>query len=181
EAGLFKKRGISTQFVARTAVQAVEQMRNNEMDLSFSGPTFTIMAKERFGLATKFISAAALRGDFAGKSADFMNILAAKGVKIEKPSDFEGKRLAVFALDGGITHCAPVYLFRKLGLDASSMQWKTMPFHQMPAAMAAGEVDVALCVEPLITEMVRQGLGYPVDTVLGEGSLAMSTTGNPSL
>ncbi|MFA7679093.1 MAG: ABC transporter substrate-binding protein [Pigmentiphaga sp.] len=127
EAGLFKKRGIATRFVARTAVQAVEQMRNNEMDLSFSGFTFTIMAKERFGLATKFISAGALRGDFAGKSADFMNVLAAKHVKIEKPSDFEGKRLAVFALDGGITHCAPVYLFRKLGLDASSMHWKTIP------------------------------------------------------
>nr|WP_245220297.1 ABC transporter substrate-binding protein [Pusillimonas caeni] len=168
-------------FVRRTAVQAVEQMRDNLMDLSFSGPTFTIMAKARFGLATKFISAGALRGSLGGRSGDFMNLIAANHVKIDKPADFEGKTLGAFALDGGITHCAPIYLFRKFGVDETRIKWKTMPFHQMPEALEAGEIDIAICVEPLVTEMQRRGLGHAVDEVLGGTSVALAATGNPSL
>lgn len=179
--GLFEKRGIATEFVERSNVQAIEDMRAGRMDLSFSGPTLTIMAREKFGLDTKFVSAAALRGSYNGHSADFMNVVAANGVEIRKPADFEGKRVAVFALDGGITHSAPLFLFNRHGVDASTIEWKTMPFHKMADAMAAGEVDVAVNVEPFVTMMRRRGLGTTVDEVLGAGSLAIAATGNPSL
>jgi len=181
DAGLFAKRGIEPVFVQRTAVQAIEDMRADRMDLTFSGPTLTIMARERFGLASRFVATAALRGSYGGRNADFMNIIARKDVSIARPGDFEGKRLAAFALDGGITHSAPLYLFNRHGIDVSSVQWVPMPFHKMPDALAAGEIDVAVCVEPLVTIMLRRGLGYAVDEVLGEGSLAMASTGNPSL
>ncbi|MDH7798931.1 MULTISPECIES: ABC transporter substrate-binding protein [unclassified Beijerinckia] len=179
--GLFRKRGIDPVFVDRTNVQAIEDMRAGQMDISFSGPTLTIMARERFGLDTKFVSAAALRGSMNGHTADFMNIVARDGIQIEKPQDFENKTLAAFALDGGITHSAPLYLFNNHGVDTNKIAWKTMPFHKMPDALAAGEVDVAICVEPFITIMRRRGLGREVDEVFGAGSLAMAATGNPSL
>ncbi|MEO9613884.1 MAG: ABC transporter substrate-binding protein [Nitratireductor sp.] len=179
--GLFQKRGIEPVFVERTNVQAIEDMRAGRMDLSFSGPTLTIMAHEKFGLDTKFVSAAALRGSYNGHSADFMNIVAARGVDIRVPADFEGKTIAVFALDGGITHSAPLYLFNKHGVDAATIHWKTMPFHRMADAMAAGEVDVAVNVEPFVTLMRRRDLGTTVDEIFGAGSLAMAATGNPSL
>ena len=181
DAGLFEKRGIEPEFVQRTNVQAIEDMRAGRMDLSFSGPTLTIMARERFGLNTKFVSAAALRGAYNGRQADFNNIVAAHGVEITQPSDFEGKRLGVFALDGGITHSGPLYLFNKHGVDAATIQWRTMPFHRMADAMSAGEIDIAVNVEPFVTMMTRRGLGRTVDDVFGCGSLAMATTGNPSL
>jgi len=181
DAGLFAKRGIEPVFVQRSAVQAIEDMRADRMDLTFSGPTLTIMARERFGLPSRFVSAAALRGTYAGRSADFMNLIARHDVVIERPSDFEGKRLGAFALDGGITHSAPLHLFNQHGVDVSRVQWVPMPFHKMPDALAAGEIDVAICVEPLVTLMLRRGLGRAVDEVLGEGSLAMASTGNPSL
>lgn len=181
DAGLFAKRGIEPVFVRRSAVQAIEDMRADRMDLTFSGPTLTIMARERFGLPSRFVSSGALRGSYGGRSADFMNVIARTGVIIERPSDFEGKRLAAFALDGGITHSAPLHLFNRLGVDVSRLEWVPMPFHEMPDAMAAGTVDVAISVEPLVTIMLRRGLGYAVDEVLGKGSLAMSSTGNPSL
>jgi NitT/TauT family transport system substrate-binding protein len=179
--GLFGKRGIEPVFVDRTAVQAIEDMRAGRMDISFSGPTLTIMARERFGLNSKFVSAGALRGRLNGRSGDFMNMIARRGVTIETPADFENKTLAAFALDGGITHSAPLHLFRQRGLDTASITWRTMPFHRMPDALARGEVDVAICVEPFVTVMARRGLGYPVDQVLGEGTLATLSTGNPSL
>lgn len=179
--GLFEDRGIEPAFVQRSNVQAIEDMRAGRMDLSFSGPTLTIMAHEKFGLNTKFVSAAALRGSFNGHAADFMNVVARNGVEIRAPNDFEGKTLGVFALDGGITHSAPLYLFNKHGVDASTITWKTMPFHKMADALEAGEIDVAICVEPFITLMRRRGLGEAVDAVFGAGTLAMAATGNPSL
>ncbi|WP_029041346.1 ABC transporter substrate-binding protein [Cucumibacter marinus] len=181
DTGLFGRHGIEPEFVARTNVQAIEDMRAGRMDISFSGPTLTIMAREKFGLDTRFISAAALRGSYGGREADFMNIVAANGVEIARPKDFEGKRLGVFALDGGITHSGPLYLFNKHGVDATAIQWRTMPFHRMADAMADGEIDIAVNVEPFVTMMLRRGLGKTVDEVFGGGSLAMATTGNPSL
>lgn len=181
EQGLFSRRGIQTEFVERSQAQAIEDMRSGRMNLSFSGPTLTIMAWQRFGLATRVVSPAAIRGSYAGRSADFCNMYARKGVSVRTAKDLEGLRLAAFALDGGITHSAPLYLMRRMGLDTDSIRWCPMPFFKMPGALEREEIDVAICVEPFTTRIEAQGLGHAVDHVFGAESLAMASTGNPSL
>lgn len=181
EQGLFTRRGIETAFVERSAVQAIEDMRSGRMNLSFSGPTLTIMAWQRFDLETRVVSPAAIRGSYAGRTADFCNVYARHDVPVREPRDFENLRLGAFALDGGITHSAPLHLLKRAGVDVQRLQWRPMPFHQMPAALERGDIDVALCVEPFTTQIESRGLGYPVDHVLGAATLAMAATGNPSL
>lgn len=179
--GLFAQRGIETSFVERSAVQAIEDMRAGRMNLSFSGPTLTIMAWQRFGLETRVVSPAAIRGSYAGRTADFCNIYARTGIAVQEARDLANLRLGAFALDGGITHSAPLQLLKRAGIDVSHLQWRPMPFYQMPGALERGEIDVAICVEPFTTQIESRGVGYPVDNVLGADTLAMAATGNPSL
>ncbi len=181
ESGLFARRGIQTAFVERSQVQAIEDMRSGRMNLSFSGPTLTIMAWQRFGLETRVVSPAAIRGSYAGRSADFCNLYARTDVVVNTPHDFEGLRLGAFALDGGITHSAPLHLLRRAGVDVQRLQWRPMQFYKMPDALERGEIDVAICVEPFTTQIEARGLGRAVDHVLGADTLAQAATGNPSL
>ena len=79
-----------------------------------------------------------------------------KGSPIKSAKDLEGKTVAVNTLKniGDTTVRESV---RKAGGDPSKVKFVEMPFDQMPAALAGGQMDAAWVVEPALATVKAPG------------------------
>ncbi|OLT14297.1 hypothetical protein BJF78_02230 [Pseudonocardia sp. CNS-139] len=75
---------------------------------------------------------------------------------ITGPADLGGRTLAVIGLSS-LNTLAAQELAARAGVDAASIQLVQMPFGQMPAALAAGDVDAAVVQSPFIAEALADG------------------------
>ncbi|MGH2967522.1 MAG: ABC transporter substrate-binding protein [Solirubrobacteraceae bacterium] len=91
---------------------------------------------------------------------DFGALLVGKG--IERPSDLEGKTVAVNTLDN-IAEVVVKAALEKQGVDVSTLKLSEVPFPEMAPAVEKGAVDAAFSIEPFVTQSVGDGakvLGY---------------------
>jgi NitT/TauT family transport system substrate-binding protein len=88
--------------------------------------------------------------------ADFGGVAVKADSPIKTPADLAGKKIAVNTLKniGDTTVRESV---RKAGGDPSKISFVEMPFPNMPAAVAAGQVDAAWVVEPSLSGITGTG------------------------
>jgi NitT/TauT family transport system substrate-binding protein len=88
--------------------------------------------------------------------ADYGGVAVNKDSPIKTAADLAGKKISVNTLKniGDTTIRESV---RKAGADPSAIKFVEMPFPNMPAALAAGQVDAAWVVEPQLSQVKAAG------------------------
>lgn len=152
--GFFKEQGITVkvQFL-QNAAAIVPAVMNGQIQVGTTAnvPFLTATAK---GLPLRAVAPSANTN--TSPATDYSGLFVAKNSSIQSPSDLEGKKVAVNALNA-VLELATSISVRKDGGDPSKVQYVSMPFSSMANALKQGTVDAVSVVEPFYQIMKDSG------------------------
>jgi NitT/TauT family transport system substrate-binding protein len=168
EQGFFEEEGLDvTVEYAQSGPNMITGALSGDYDVIGAGYVPAISAISQ-GLPLKFVSG----GDTGAATDDeeWQVVLVGPESPIQAPQDLAGRRVAVNAVKG-VLELALRASLDELGVDPSSVELVEIPFPDMPATLASGNVDAVFAPEPFVTTILgaggRQVLApYPT---LGEG------------
>jgi NitT/TauT family transport system substrate-binding protein len=126
---------------------------SGDYDFSFGNVTSILLAESQ-GLPLKVVANGV--SSTADPATDFSAVVVPADSPIQSVADLAGKRVAVNNLKniGEVTIRKGV---EDAGGDPASVEFLELPFPDMPAAVANGDVDAAWVVEPFVTVATGQG------------------------
>ncbi|MDX3614314.1 ABC transporter substrate-binding protein [Streptomyces europaeiscabiei] len=152
--GFYSKRGLELEpTLAQGGAAIVPGVVSGQFDFGFSNMTSLLVARSKNVPVKAVVNGVASTGKVG---ADFAAIAVRKGSRLKSASDLEGKKVAANTL-GNICDTSVNESVRKDGGDPSEVEYVEMPFDQMPAALANGQVDAACVVEPALATIKSQG------------------------
>jgi NitT/TauT family transport system substrate-binding protein len=154
EKGFFTSRGIDlTMESGQGGAAIVPGVVSGQFQFGFSNVTSLMIAQTK-NVPIKVVANGVASTGQAG--ADFGGVTVKGDSPIQSAKDLAGKKVAVNTLKniGDTTVRESV---RKAGGDPTSIQFTEIAFAQMPAALAAGQVDAAWVVEPSLSAIKAQG------------------------
>lgn len=152
--GFFGDRGIElTMESAQGGAAIIPGVLSDEFQFGFSNTTSLMIAQSKGVPVKSVVNGAASNGK---AEADISGVGVRKDSPVKSAKDLAGRTVAVNTLQniGDTTVRESV---RKDGGDPSKVKFVEMPFDQMPAAVADGQVDAAWMGEPAMTIARSQG------------------------
>jgi NitT/TauT family transport system substrate-binding protein len=152
--GFFSNRGIDVSMVPEQGgAPIVKGVLAGKYQFGFSNVT-SLMAAQSGGAPLKAVANGVASTGRPGR--DFSAVVVADGSPIRTAKDLAGKRVAVNTLKnlGDTTVRQSV---RLADGDPTTIQFRAMPFGEMPNALLAQQVDAAWVVEPQLSEVLTQG------------------------
>ncbi len=167
--GMFRKQGIDAEMVPRTDPQViVGALLSGDVQFAGTHAGAAALLKSR-GAPIKVVAGGAL---YEPKNPT-SGLVSAKGRSIKRPRDLVGKTIFI---DGPNT-IAEIGVLKWLktgGVSKDDVTIKYVPFQDMLAPLAKGDVDAAFMPEPFLTLAAQQGLkttAYPFDAVCSKTCL----------
>ncbi len=154
EKGFFSSRGIDLFLVPEQGGgPIIKGVLAGKYQFGFSNVT-SLMAAKADGAPLKAVANAVASTGRPGR--DFSAIVVAGGSSIQSAKDLAGKQVAVNTLKnlGDTTVRQSVRADKG---DPDDIQFRAMPFSDMPAALQNQQVDAAWVVEPQLSEVLTQG------------------------
>jgi NitT/TauT family transport system substrate-binding protein len=154
EQGFFEDRNIDVELVPGSGgAAAVPGVVSGDYDFSFGNVTSILLAESQ-GLPLKVVANGV--SSTADPATDFSAVVVPADSPIQSVADLAGRRVAVNNLKniGEVTIRKGV---EDAGGDPASVEFLELPFPDMPAAVANGDVDAAWVVEPFVTVATAQG------------------------
>jgi NitT/TauT family transport system substrate-binding protein len=152
ERGYFKKAGLNVEIQQISNGAAIAAaVASGAVDIGFSNIVSLATAYQK-NIPIALIAPAGL---YSSK-APVIVCLVPKSSAILSAKDFNGKTIAANGLKG-IVQYAPAAWVDKNGGDAKTLKFVEMTFPEMPAALSAGRVDVAVVSEPYVTDAKKAG------------------------
>ncbi|WP_232074954.1 ABC transporter substrate-binding protein [Phytohabitans suffuscus] len=154
EKGFFSSRGIDlTMESGQGGAAIVPGVLSGQFQFGFSNMTSLMVAQTQNVPIKVVVNGVASTGK---QGADFGGVTVKGDSPIQSAKDLAGKKVAVNTLKniGDTTVRESV---RKAGGDPSTISFVEIGFPQMPAALAAGQVDAAWVVEPSLSVIKAQG------------------------
>jgi NitT/TauT family transport system substrate-binding protein len=153
--GFFKAEGLDVDFQpAQGGATVIPALLNGQLDVGGSNVVSVMIAISK-GLPLQMIAAGTSTSD--DPNEDFSRILVARNSPIKDWSGLAGKRIAVNTLKN-INDVVIKGSMEKQGIDDSHVQFVEMGFPAMAPAIARGQVDAGLLIEPFATQGIAQGL-----------------------
>jgi NitT/TauT family transport system substrate-binding protein len=188
DSGIFRQHGLNVTFVAQASPVAVEaSMASGTEQFGFITTPVLINLNSK-GVGVKCVST--VDGNEPTNPADDTTVLvAAKGSGITSVKDLAGKNVAEVQLTS-LNSLSVEVLAKQAGVDPSSIHQISIPFPQMPAALAQGRVQAAVIVAPFTQTALAEGavvLTHPNQDLFPNGTLtcldAMSSyiSANPAI
>jgi NitT/TauT family transport system substrate-binding protein len=154
EQGFFEEEGLQVEpTVQAGGSQIITGLVADEFDFGFVGYISAGVPIAR-GLPVCVVTASDATGTTA--EDDWQLILAGPDSTMDGPEDLAGARIGVNAL-GGVAELQTRVVAEKAGVDPNSLVMVEMPFPDMPAAIASGDLDAAYASEPFVTTILDQG------------------------
>ncbi|SOD93091.1 ABC transporter substrate-binding protein [Blastococcus haudaquaticus] len=154
EQGFFEDRGMDVELVPGSGgAAAVPGVVSGDYDFSFGNVTSVLLAGSE-GLPLRIVAnGVATTGD---PETDFSGVVVPGDSAIQDASGLQGRTVAVNNLKniGEVTIRKAI---EDAGGDPSDVNFVELPFPEMPAAVAGGDVDAAWVVEPFLTVSKNQG------------------------
>ena len=154
EQGFFEERGIELELVPGSGgAAAVPGVVAGDCDFAFGNVTSLLLAQTQ-GLPLQVVAnGTASTGD---PETDFSAVVVPADSPVQTAADLAGRTVAVNNLKniGEVTIRKAV---EDAGGDSSTVNFVELPFPDMPAAVANGNVDAAWVVEPFVTVATGQG------------------------
>jgi NitT/TauT family transport system substrate-binding protein len=152
--GFYSERGIKLSLTsAQGGAAIVPGVVSGQFDFGFSNTTSLLVAQSKNVPVKGVVNGVASTGK---EGADFAELAVKKGSPLKSAKDVEGKKVAANTLNN-ICDTSVKESVRKDGGDPSKVKFVEMPFDQMPAALAGGQVDAACVVEPALATIKSQG------------------------
>ncbi|GAB3361568.1 ABC transporter substrate-binding protein [Modestobacter lapidis] len=154
EQGFFSDRGISLELVPGSGgAAAVPGVVAGDFQFAFGNVTSVLLAASQ-GLPLRVVAEG--NSSTGDPETDFSAVVVAADSPVQSAADLAGKTVAVNNLQniGGLTIRKAV---EDAGGDPSTINFIELPFPDMPAAVAGGDVDAAWVVEPFVTAATNQG------------------------
>ncbi|TFV64408.1 UNVERIFIED_ORG: nitrate ABC transporter substrate-binding protein [Bacillus sp. AZ43] len=154
EQGFFEDRNIDVELVPGSGgAAAVPGVVSGDFDFSFGNVTSILLAQSQ-GLPLGIVAnGVATTGDAEG---DFSQVMVPADSPIQDVAALQGKTISVNNLKniGEVTIRKAI---EDAGGDPQDVTFVEMPFPDMPAALAGGQIDAAWLVEPFVTVAGGQG------------------------
>jgi NitT/TauT family transport system substrate-binding protein len=154
EQGFFKEEGLDLELtLAQGGAAIIPAITSGQMDFGFSNVTSLVIARSK-GLDMKMVvNGVATTGD---RDKDFAAVMVKPDSGIKDIPDLVGKRIGVNTLNN-ISDSTIREAVEQSGGDSSNLKFVEMPFPDMPAALANGQVDAIAAVEPFETIVKNDG------------------------
>jgi NitT/TauT family transport system substrate-binding protein len=152
--GFFKAEGLDVSLeTAQGGAAIVPGVVSGQYQFGFSNSTSLLLASSK-GLPLKVVSTGVASTGVTGK--DFGAVIVKAGSPIKSAADLAGKRVAVNTLKN-INTTTVNNVVKQAGGDPAKITYTELPFPDMLAALAKGDVDAAQVVEPFLTIGTGQG------------------------
>jgi len=155
--GFFAKRGldVTLQIVPQGSTIA-SAMAGGTLNAGTLTPPAFLLAVEG-GIDAQVVAAAT----FQAKANPTIGVMAREGSNIKTAADIRGKRVGVPGLNGG-NHIVMMKWLKNNGVDPKDVTVVETNFPQMGDLLKGGQVDVVVPVEPFISRIQQNGVGYLV-------------------
>ena len=155
--GFFAKRGldVALQIVPQGSTIA-SAMAGGTLNAGTLTPPAFLLAVEG-GIDAQVVAAAT----FQAKANPTIGVMAREGSNIKTAADIRGKRVGVPGLNGG-NHIVMMKWLKNNGVDPKDVTVVETNFPQMGDLLKGGQVDVVVPVEPFISRIQQNGVGYLV-------------------
>ena len=159
EQGFFADRNIelATDFGAGGA-NLIPGVESGQYDFGFSN-VISLMLAQTGGLDIKVVSNG--NNSTGTDGEDFGSLLVPVDSDAQSAADLEGATVATNTLSNIVETIARASV-RNAGGDPSTLEFVGVPFPEMEAALANGDVDAAFAVEPFQTLIRSNGVGRSV-------------------
>ena len=162
ERGFFRDEGLTVEPVqTRGGAAAIPGITGGSLDVTFGNYVSFFLAQSQGIGRFRLIS------DGYEASPNTFVLLARPDGAVRRPSDLAGRRVAVNTFSN-IVELSARSALQTHGVDPRTVQFVEVPFPDMTAALATGQVDAAAMVEPFITSASRSLGAIPIlDTASG--------------
>jgi NitT/TauT family transport system substrate-binding protein len=152
--GLFSKHGLKlTMTLAQGGAAIVPGVVSGQFQFGFSNMTSLMLARSN-DVPVKAIANGVASTGVSGK--DFGALVVKKGSTLKSAKELAGKKVAVNTLKN-INTTTINKVVRDAGGDPSTIKYVELPFPDIAAAVAKGDVDAGQVVEPFLTIASGQG------------------------
>ncbi|OLF19148.1 ABC transporter substrate-binding protein [Actinophytocola xanthii] len=164
EKGFFAEENLEVKLeTAQGGVAIVPAVISDQFQFGFSNTTSLLLAQSQ-GLAVRVVSSGVASTGAEGE--DFGAVIAKADGPIRTAKDLAGKRVAVNTLKN-INTTTVNHVVREAGGDPSTISYVELPFPEIAAAVANGEVDAGQVVEPFLTLATGDGHRQVVSNYAG--------------
>ncbi|WP_158882446.1 ABC transporter substrate-binding protein [Amycolatopsis anabasis] len=181
--GYFKQEGLDLEVVNAPSGQAsLSKLIGGEVDIAYGSYTPFFIAKSKGAADIKFVA------DASSAAPKSTMIVAMPNSQVKSVADMAGKKVAITE-QNTICDTLTKSVMKTNGVDFSKVQWVSLKFPDMAAALQRGDVDAAFMTEPFITSAAKTVGAVPVfDTATGPtqdfptagyGALGKFTDQNP--
>ena len=154
EKGYFAERGLEVKPVpAQGGAAIVPAVMSGQQQFGFSNVVSLLVARDK-GLP--IVSVAAGASSTGNPQEDVNAVLVGKGSTLQSAKDLAGKKVAINSLNN-IGDTTIRNAVEKAGGDPSTIQFVELPFPEMPAQLARGNVDAAWTSEPFRSAIIGAG------------------------
>ena len=154
EKGYFSERGLDVKPVpAQGGAAIVPAVMSGQQQFGFSNVVSLLVARDK-GLP--IVSVAAGASSTGNPQEDVNAVLVGKGSTLQSAKDLAGKKVAINSLNN-IGDTTIRNAVEKDGGDPSAIQFVELPFPEMPAQLARGNIDAAWESEPFRSAIIGAG------------------------
>ncbi|HET6288784.1 MAG TPA: NrtA/SsuA/CpmA family ABC transporter substrate-binding protein [Amycolatopsis sp.] len=165
--GFFTTEGVVVDPVDTGSGQAaIAKLTSGEVHVAYAGDVAIVNAVAA-GITLRIIAEAAAAGERS------MMIMVRGDNTVPAVPALAGKKIAHNG-EGGVSDLLTRSLLADHKVDVSTIQWTTLQFPEMAAALNSRTIDAALLPEPLASRAAMQGLKPLVDPATG-GALGIPT------
>lgn len=166
EKGYFQAENVNVNLqIVQSVSDAIAFLGIGQLDLAFGNISDTLFNAISRGVDVKIVSSMS----YAPRDRSVLSptpIFARKALwdsgAVKSMTDLKGRKIALNAR-GGIVEYQVDQSLKRLGLSIKDVQIETLPFPDMPIALANGAVDGAIMPEPISTAARARGAGVVVD------------------
>ncbi len=177
--GFFKDQGLDLELVVGQGSAAqLPALSSGSLDFMLTSPITPLLANTQ-GLDVKIISG------YARNNPDVVDdstvVVAGKDSPIHSAKDLAGKTVSVNAL-GSVGEMGIKEAVEKDGGDPSTIKFVQLGLSEVPAQVAAGQIDAGMTGSPFIQQVLDKGGRVVSDFItaagLGESELVIAASGN---
>jgi NitT/TauT family transport system substrate-binding protein len=181
--GYFKQEGLDVEAVNAASGQvSLQKLIGGEVDIAFSSYPPFFIAQSKGAADIKFVA------DASSAAPNSMVVVAMPNSSVKSVQDLAGKKIAITGVNTlGDTLIKSV--MKDNHVDYTGVNWVTLAFPDIPAAVKSGAVDAGFLTEPFITQGAKTAGVVPILDIAtgstqgfpsaGYGSLSKFTDGNP--